>query len=443
MMAVLQGGFPMILAPALLAAAAASAAPAPAARSLAPDAAIRAAAEKITPEVVAVRRDLHAHPELSNREERTGKLVADKLRALGLEVRYPVARTGVVGVLRGARPGRVVALRADMDALPITEKNDVPYRSTAEGVMHACGHDAHTAMLLGVAEVLVSLRATLPGTVVFLFQPAEEGAPVGEKGGAPLMVAEGALDQPKVEAVFGLHVGGWAEAGQAGWTAGAIFASSDTFTIEVAGKTVHGAEPWKGIDPVPVAAEIVQALQLVISRQVDGRQPRVLTIGKIQGGTRFNIIADHVTMDGTMRTHDAGVRALIKERMARTVLHVAEAHGTTATLRFYDEGNPPTVNDAALAGMAAPVLARVFGAGAVNVAPQMVAEDFPFYGQKAPYFFFLLGTRNEARGILSTNHTATFDVDEAALPLGVRALATLAWEFAASGPPAGARAPRR
>jgi amidohydrolase len=422
----------MTLAPALLVAAVA-AAPAASPRALAPDAAIRAAAESIAASVVAVRRDLHAHPELSNREERTGRLVAEKLRGLGLEVRYPVARTGVVGVLRGERPGHVVALRADMDALPIAERNDVPYRSTVEGVMHACGHDAHTAMLLGAAEVLASLRKTLPGTVVFLFQPAEEGAPPGEKGGAPLMVEEGALDQPKVEAVFGLHVGGWAEVGQAGWSDGALFASSDTFTIDVAGRTVHGAEPWKGIDPIPVAAEIVEALQLIVSREVDGRQPRVLTIGKIQGGTRFNIIADHVTMDGTVRTHDAGVRAMIKERMARTVEHVAAAHGTTATLRFLDEGNPPTVNDAALAAMAVPVLQRVFGDGARRVPPQMVAEDFPYYGRKAPYFFFLLGTRNDARGIPSTNHTATFDVDEAALPLGVRALASLAWEFAAGG----------
>ena len=421
----------------VLAAAAAATAPAP--RSLAPDAAIRAAAEKVTPQVVATRRDLHQHPELSNREERTGKLVAERLRALGLEVRYPVARTGVVGVLRGGRPGRVVALRADIDALPIPEKNDVPYRSTVDGVMHACGHDAHTAILLGAAEVLASLKAQLPGTVVFLFQPAEEGAPPGERGGAPVMVEEGALDDPKAEAVFGLHIGGWVDVGQAGWSDGPVFASSDTFTIEVRGQTVHGAEPWKGIDPVPVTAEIVQALQLVVSRQVDGRQPRVLTIGKIQGGTRFNIIADHVTMEGTVRTHDAGVRALIKERMARTVEHVAAAHGTTATLSFYDEGNPPTVNDAGLAALAGPVLARVFGAGAVRVPPQMVAEDFPFYAQKAPTFYFLLGSRNDARGIASTNHTATFDVDEASLPLGARALATLAWEFAAGGPSAGAR----
>jgi amidohydrolase len=411
----------MLLALALLAAA-----------SAVPDAEIRAAAERIAPAVVAVRRDLHAHPELSNREQRTGRLVAGRLREIGLEVRYPVAKTGVVGVLRGGRPGRVVALRADIDALPIDEAGDLPFRSRVKGVMHACGHDAHTAILLGAAEVLAGLRDRLPGTVVFLFQPAEEGAPEGEEGGAPLMVKEGALDDPKVEAVFGLHVGGWATAGQAGWSDGPIFASSDTFTIEVAGKSVHGALPHMGLDPIPVAAEIVQALQLVVSRQIDGRQPRVLTVGRIEGGTRFNIIAERVTMDGTVRTHDATVREEMKARMARAVKGVAEAHGTTATLRFLDDGNPPTVNDAALArDVGFPALRRVFGDGAVRVEPQMVAEDFPSYGEKAPYFYFLLGTRNDAKGIASVNHTATFDVDEDALPLGVRAMATLAWEFLA------------
>jgi amidohydrolase len=356
--------------------------------------------------------------------------VAERLRDLGLEVRHPVAKTGVVGVLRGGRGGGVVALRADMDALPIDETSEAPYRSLTPGVMHACGHDAHTAMLLGAAEVLTRLKARLPGTVVFLFQPAEEGPPDGEEGGAPLMVHEGALDDPKVEAVFGLHVGSFVASGQAGWSDGAIFASSDTFRIEVAGKTVHGAQPHQGLDPIPVAAEIVQALQLIVSRQIDGRQPRVLTIGRIQGGTRFNIIADRVVLDGTMRTHDASVRAEMKARMARTVEGVSAAHGTTATLRFLDEGNPPTVNDAALAReVAVPALQRVFGAGAVRLEPQMVAEDFPYFGRKAPYFYFLLGTRNEAKGIGSVNHTAAFDVDEAALPLGVRALVTLAWDF--------------
>jgi amidohydrolase len=411
----------MLVAIAVLAAAAAT-----------PDAEIKAAAERVAPQVVADRRALHADPELSNREERTGRFVAGKLRAQGLEVRYPVAKTGVVGVLRGGRPGPVVALRADIDALPIEEKTDLSFRSQVKGVMHACGHDAHTAMLLGTAGVLASLKDRLPGTVVFLFQPAEEGPPEGETGGAPLMVKEGALDDPKVGAVFGLHVGGWVSMGQAGWTDGPIFASSDTFTIEVAGKSVHGAQPHMGIDPVPIAAEMVQALQLIVSREIDGRQPRVLTIGRIQGGTRFNIVADKVTMDGTMRTHDASVRAEMKARMARTVKGVAEAHGTTATLRFLDEGNPPIVNDAALArGVAVPALQRVFGPGAVRVEPQMVAEDFPAYGQKAPYFYFLLGTRNDAKGIASVNHSATFDVDEDALPLGVRAMATLAWDYLA------------
>ena len=401
-----------------------------------PDAEIRAAAERLAPAVVATRRELHAHPELSNREERTGRLVAERLRALGIEVRYPVAHTGVVGVLPGGRPGGVVALRADMDALPIEEKTGAAYRSQAPGVMHACGHDAHTAMLLGAAEVLAGLRARLPGTVVFLFQPAEEGAPEGEEGGAPLMVKEGALDQPKVEAVFGLHVGGWVAVGQAGWTDGPIYASSDTFAIEVAGKTVHGAEPWKGLDPIPVAAEIVEALQTIVSREIDGRQPRVLTIGRIQGGTRFNVIADHVTLDGTMRTHDPEVRRAMKASLERIVHGVAEAHGTTASLRFLDAGNPPTVNDPALARLAVPVLKRVFGTGAVPVQPQMVAEDFTYYGERAPIFFFLLGTRNDARGIASRNHSAEFEIDEAALPLGVRALSSLAWEFLASRPAA-------
>jgi amidohydrolase len=400
-----------------------------------PDAEIRAAAERIAPETVAVRHELHARPELSNREEKTGLFLAERLRALDLEVRHPVAKTGVVAVLRGARPGGVVALRADIDGLPIQEVADVPYRSQVPGVMHACGHDAHMAILLGAAEVLVSLRDRLPGNVVFLFQPAEEGPPPGEEGGAPLMVAEGALDDPKVEAVFGLHVGGWHETGQVGFGAGPFFASSDTFTITVAGEGVHGAQPHMGLDPIPVAAEIVQALQLIVTRQIDGRQPRVLSIGRIRGGTRFNVIADEVVMDGTLRTHDDDVRREIKDRMARTVKGIAEAHGTAATLTFDGAGNPPTVNDAALSALARPALERVFGAeGVLDVEPFMVAEDFPFYGERAPYFYFTLGTRNDAKGIDSVNHTDRFDVDDDALPLGVRALATLAWEFLARQP---------
>ncbi len=397
-----------------------------------PDAEIKAAAEAMTAALVETRREIHMHPELSNREQRTGKLVADRLRALGLEVRHPVARTGVVAVLRGGKPGPAVALRADMDALPLEEKSDVAYRSLVRGIMHACGHDAHTAILLGAAEVLDGLRSRLPGTVVFLFQPAEEGPPEGEEGGAPLMIKEGVLEDPKVGAIFGLHVGMGFEVGTVRWAAGPLLASSDAFTIEVAGRRAHGAQPHEGLDPVPVAAEIVQALQLVVSRQVDAGTPKVLTIGRIQGGTRFNIIADAVTLEGTLRTLDAAVRKDMKERMARTVRGVAEAHGTTASLRFVGDGNPPTVNDPALARASRPALERVFGRDRVlEMAPRMVAEDFSAYAQRVPGFFVFLGTANPARGIASLNHTDTFDLDEAALPLGVRAFSTLVWDYLA------------
>jgi amidohydrolase len=393
-----------------------------------PDAEIKAAAERVAASVVATRRDLHAHPEVSNREERTGRLVAERLRTLGLEVRHPVARTGVVGVLRGGRPGPVVALRADIDALPMAEVNDVPYKSTVPGVMHACGHDAHTAMLLGAAEVLAGMKASLPGTVVFLFQPAEEGAPEGEEGGAPLMVKEGALDDPKPVAIFGLHVGLGTPGGRIGIKSGPLLASSDTFQIEILGRRVHGATPHKGLDPIPVAASMVSALQAIVSRELDSQNPKILTIGQIHGGTRNNILADKVTMDGTIRTFDPEVRSALKERMARTVKGVAEAHGTTATLRFLDDGNPATVNDAALTTAARPALERALGKDrVVDLAPRMVAEDFPFYTEKVPGLFLFLGTENAARGITSTNHAPDFDVDEDVLPIGVRALATLAW----------------
>jgi amidohydrolase len=360
--------------------------------------------------------------------------VAERLRALSLEVRYPVAKTGVVGILRGGRPGPVVAVRADLDALPIQERNDVPYKSQNPGVKHACGHDAHTTILLGAATVLAKLKARLPGTVVFLFQPAEEGPPEGEPGGADLMIKEGVLEEPKPSAIFGLHVDPLLEAGQAGWSIGAIFASSDTFKIEVQGKKTHGAAPHRGLDPIPIAAELVQALQLIVSRELDAQNPKVLTIGAIHGGNRFNIIADQVTMDGTIRTLDPAVRTDLKERMARTVKGVADAHGTTATLRFLDAGNPPTMNDPALTRASVPSLERVFGKGALEVKPQMPAEDFALFAERIPALYFKLGVRNEARGIRAMIHTEDFDLDEAALPLGVRAMATLVWDTLARTP---------
>ena len=415
-----------------------------AAAAAAPDARIRAAAEALTPRLVETRRDIHMNPELGNRETRTGALVAERLRALGVEVRHPVARTGVVGVLVGGRPGPVVALRADLDALPIPERNDVPYKSRNEGVKHACGHDAHTTIVLGAAEVLAGLRKDLPGTVVFLFQPAEEGPPEGEEGGARLMLKEGVFDAPRVSAIYGLHMDPTLDVGDVGWSIGPIFASSDRFVIEVDGKKTHGAYPHTGLDPVPIAAELVQALQLVVSRQIDAQDPKVLTIGSIHGGNRFNIIAERVTLEGTIRSLDATVRAALKERIARTVAGVASAHGTAARLRWVDDGSPPTVNEAGLTRASVPGLERVYGQGHVReVRPQMGAEDFALFAERVPALYVKMGVRNPARGITAMIHTEDFDIDEGVLPLGVRALATLAWDFLARGGVAAAPAARK
>ncbi len=400
-----------------------------------PDAEIQAAAEKLTPWLVECRRDIHRHPELSNRETRSGKLVADRLRALGLEVRHPVAKTGAVGILKGGKPGPVVAVRADLDALPINETLDVPYRSQTPGVKHACGHDAHTTIVLGAAEVLSKLKDRLPGTVVFVFQPAEEGPPEGEEGGAPLMIKEGVLDDPKAQAIYGLHMDPFLDIGSVGWSVGPIFASSDTFSIEVQGKTTHGAYPHTGIDPIPIAAELVSSLQLLASRQIDAQNPKVLTLGSIHGGNRFNIIADKVRMEGTLRTLDPAVRKDMKQRIERVVENVARAHGTTATLRFRDEGNPATINDGSLTRASLPSLERVFGkARTLEVKPQMGAEDFAAFAERVPGLYVKLGIKNEAGGITAAIHTADFDIDEAVLPLGVRAMATLVWDYLARSP---------
>jgi amidohydrolase len=297
-------------------------------------------------------------------------------------------------------------------------------------VKHACGHDAHTAIVLGTAEVLAGLKARLPGTVVFLFQPAEEGTPEGEEGGAALMIKEGLLDAPKVQAIYGLHMDPQLDIGVVGWTVGPIFASSDRFVVEVQGRKTHGAYPHTGIDPIPVAAELVQALQLIVSRQIDPLSPRVLTIGSIQGGNRFNIIADAVTMEGTVRTLDARVRQEIKDRMQRTVKSVAEAHGATAALRWVGEGNPPTVNHEAHTRASLPSLQRVYGVEKTRqVMPQMGAEDFAAFAEKVPGLYVKMGVRNEAKGIKAMIHTEDFDIDEAVLPQGVQAMATVLWDY--------------
>jgi len=396
---------------------------------------------QVGPKVIAWRRDIHQHPELGNHEVRTAKLVADALRAMGLEVREGVAKTGVVGVLRGGRPGPVVALRADMDALPVTEETDLPFKSTVTstfanqtvGVMHACGHDAHTAMLLGAAEVLAGMRAQLPGTVKFIFQPAEEGPPPGEKGGASLMVEEGALENPAAAAIFGLHV--WPdEAGKISYRSGGAMSASDQLHIVVKGKQTHGAQPWRGVDPIVVTAQIVSALQTITARQTDiTLAPAVITVGTINGGIRFNIIPDSVVMTGTIRTFDAGMRKDVHLRIRRTAEKIAEASGATALVRI-DLGNDVLVNDPALTERMAPTLRRVTG-GRVNASGiWMPSEDFPFYTKNIPGLYVFLGVNRPGVGPddAAPNHSPRFFVNEDALATGVRALASLAVDYLAA-----------
>ena len=400
----------------------------------------RAAA--VNDRVVAWRRDIHQHPELSNREVRTAKLVADHLRALGLEVRTGVAHTGVVGVLRGGRPGPVVALRADMDALPVREEVDLPFASKVRttyngqevGVMHACGHDTHTAMLMGAAEVLAGMRQQLAGTVKFIFQPAEEGVPPGERGGAEMMIEQGVLENPKVDAIFGLHVFPY-PVGQIVYRPAGIMASSDLLRIVVRGRQTHGALPWGGVDPIVVAAQIITGLQTITSRQIDvTAAPAIVTIGSLHGGVRFNIIPDSVVMEGTIRTLDPAMQKDIHARVRRTAEAIARSADATAQVTI-DANNPVTYNDPALTGRMAPTLARVAGARNVNVVPPTTtAEDFARYQQKVPGMFYFLGVNPPGKDPkqAAPNHSPRFFADERALPVGVRTLVNLAVDYLTS-----------
>ncbi len=391
---------------------------------------------EIEAKVVLWRRDFHRHPELSNREVRTARKVAEHLEALGLEVRTEVAHTGVVGLLRGGEEGPVIALRADMDALPVTELVDLPFASTQTtmyegrevGVMHACGHDQHLAILMGVAEVLSGLREHLRGSVKFLFQPAEEGAPRGEKGGARLMIAEGALEDPRPEAIFGLHVFPY-PLGTLGYRSGGIMASSDSLYITIHGRQTHGAVPWGGVDPIVVSSQVILGLQSIVSRQVDvTRTPSIITIGSIHGGVRGNIIPDKVEMVGTVRTFDPEVRLELHRRIRRTAESIAASAGATAEIRF-GGGNLVTYNDPELTSMIAPTLVRVAGKGKAQVVdPTTTAEDFSHYQQEIPGVFFFLGVAPEGAdpATVARNHSPHFFADEGALSLGVRALANVA-----------------
>lgn len=391
---------------------------------------VDAAAAAMAPRLVETRRDIHRHPELGFRETRTAGLVAGRLKALGFdEVRTQVGVTGVVGVLKGGRPGKVVAIRADMDALPIPELIDVPYKSTVANVKHACGHDGHTSIALGVAEVFSRIRAEIPGTVVFIFQPAEEGDPDGGKSGAERMLDGGLFDNPAPSAIFGLHVLPTIEVGKLGVNVGPAMASSNRFILTIKGQKTHAAYPHTGIDPIVIAAQVVSALQTIPSRMNNAADPIVLSVGTINGGNRFNIIADQVTLTGTVRTLSKEGPQRVRGLMDKMIKGIVEASGATYTFEF-PNGNPVTYNDPALAQASLPALASVVGHDGIQAPPpQMGAEDFALYQQRIPGLYFFLGVGNPAKKITAMIHTEYFDMDEAALPIGVRAMSTAVLDY--------------
>jgi amidohydrolase len=393
---------------------------------------IASAASEIEAQLIEARRWFHQHPELSNREEQTGAEIARRLEAMGYEVQTAVAHTGVVAVLEGDLPGPVVAWRSDIDALPIDEQVVVPYRSTNAGVMHACGHDVHTTVGLGAAEVLMKLKSRLHGTVKFIFQPAEEGPPPGEEGGAKLMIAEGVLADPAPEAIFGLHVMPIAEAGFVGLRPGGLMAAGDRFTLTIHGRMTHGSAPEDGIDAVYVGSQVVAALQALASREIDARKSLVVSVGTFNGGRRWNIIAGEAVLTGTVRTLDAETWAEIPERFERIVAGICDANRATYELE-YERIAPVVDNDAGLAAFAAESLSRSLGAEYVlEVPPIMAAEDFAYFQQKVPGVYFFLGVANAAEGWTDYVHTPTFRPDEAAIVTGVTAAASLLADFTAA-----------
>lgn len=385
---------------------------------------------QVMPMVIELRRDLHAHPELSNREERTSRVVAEKLRSLGVDqLRTGVARHGVVALIRGVRPGPTLALRADMDALPIQEDTGLPFASKNPGVMHACGHDANTAMLVGAAAVLVELRDQLAGNVKLIFQPAEEGTPPGEEGGAALMIWEGVLADPEVSAMFAMHTSPELPTGKIGYRFGGIMASVDRFRVVITGKQSHAAMPWQGSDPIVATAQMITAVQTIASRKIDARQPVVVSFGIVQAGSAWNIIPESVVLEGTIRSHDAQVRKQAVEQFRAMVQGTAAAMGTTATVEMTDYG-PVVWNDPKLGQRLLPALARAVGEeNLVESQPVMGGEDFAHYAARVPGMYVFLGDRNEAIGAVHPLHTPKMIVDEAALPIGVRTHVLVALEY--------------
>ena len=407
---------------------------------------VDAAARKVQADVIAWRRDLHQHPELSNREARTAAKVAEQLRRLGLKPQTGIAHNGVVAIVEGGKPGPKIALRADMDALPVSEQVDLPFASRVvtefngqkTGVMHACGHDAHTAILLGVAEALVAMRQQLPGQVMLIFQPAEEGAPAGEKGGASLMLEEGLFKSFKPEAVFGLHVFSTLPAGTIGYRKGPFMAASDFFGVTVTGRQTHGSRPWGGIDPIVASADLIGTLQSTISRRTDiSALPAVVTIGAIHGGIRNNIIPDEVKMLGTLRTFDDGQRRRIVGDMRNVIESVAHAHGAKGALEITEQpGNPVTYNDPQLTARILPSLQAVAGADKVVETPLIMgAEDFSHFARQVPGVFFFVGATAPGIDPLAapSNHSPLFKLDESALDLGLRALLQTSLDYLEGG----------
>ncbi|MDH7493184.1 MAG: M20 family metallopeptidase [Candidatus Saccharicenans sp.] len=381
--------------------------------------------EKNRAEMIKIRRFLHMNPELSNRELETAKLIASKLSSLGLEVKTRVAGTGVVGLLRGTLPGPTVAIRADMDALPIQELNTFPYRSLNPGVMHACGHDLHMTIALGAAMVLSKVKDNIRGQVKFIFQPAEEGLPPDEEGGAALMIKEGVLENPPVRAVFALHVWPELETGTAGYASGYLMASSDNFILTIKGKGAHAARPQEGIDAIVLAAEVINNLQTIISRSIDPVEPAVLTIGKIQGGTKANIIAEKVEMEGTVRTLNDTVRDKIPVLMENVIKGITKSYGASYSFR-YEKGTPPLYNHPDLVQALLPALESALGPERlVAVKPQMVAEDFALLAEKVPAFMFLLGVKSPGLASTAPLHSPYFNPDERAIPVGIKAMCHL------------------
>ncbi|MHC9083921.1 amidohydrolase [Luteimonas sp. RIT-PG2_3] len=407
---------------------------------------VTTAATTLQPKVLAWRRDIHQHPELGNRETRTAALVAKHLRALGLTPTTGIATTGVTAVLKGGKPGPRIALRADMDALPVTERTNVPFaskvtttfRGQETGVMHACGHDAHVAILMGVAEALVAMRDELPGEVLFVFQPAEEGVPEGELGGAKEMLAQGVFDTFKPDAVMGLHVGSALNVGQISVRAGPMMAASDSFEITVKGRQTHGSRPWNGVDPIVAAADLIGTAQTIVSRRTDiTRLPAVVTFGAIKGGIRHNIIPDSVELIGTIRTFDDGMREDIFTDLRNVADHVAAAHGATIEARIpIDHNYPVTANDPALLTRLRPSLEKVVGADNL-LDPGLItgAEDFSYFARKVPGLYFFVGVtpKGTDANTAPSNHSPEFYIDEAALDVGLRAMLQVSLDYLHGG----------